>query len=100
MGANQAIRQPKCCTGESHITTKLTHPAPMNIDLQTETQSRGCVQRLVLWITRGFPMHRGKYLFYDRVMNRSVHQYRCNRNKLWMATGRWDVMRVALNWSA
>lgn len=29
------------------LTTALTHPAPMNTDLQTETQSRGCVQRLV-----------------------------------------------------
>lgn len=28
-------------------TIKLTHPAPMNTELQTETQSRGCVQRSV-----------------------------------------------------
>jgi len=65
---------------------------------ELKMQSRWAVRRraLVLWLTRGFPMHRGKYLFHDLVTNRPVHQYRCNRNKLWMATGRWDVMRVEL----
>ena len=56
--------------------------------------NRGWFQRLVSWLTRGFPMQRQEYLLYDRVANKPVHRYVCGNGKEWMATGRWDLMRV------
>jgi len=61
---------------------------------RSRTANGGSLKRVVRWLTRGLPMARGKYLFHDRVMNRDVYSYRCKNNKLWMATGRLDLMRV------